>query len=140
MSVQESLFHGVPMVIIPVFGDQGANAHRSVRQGFARMIDPKGMGWSRQPCPYTEEEERLVFSCFLTELNLASLVFNVRAVISDPSYRHRAEQMGQLLRDAESPPRMRAAFWAEYVMRHRGAQHLRSPAHVSLSQSIRTNS
>ena len=41
ISVQEALFHAVPMLFVPMFADQSANAHRAMRQGYGIRIEPK---------------------------------------------------------------------------------------------------
>lgn len=43
MSVQESLYHGVPMVVIPLFGDQLANGARIERQGTGKVLPIEGI-------------------------------------------------------------------------------------------------
>ena len=42
MSVQESLYHGIPMMVIPLFGDQLANGARVERQGCGKVIKIEG--------------------------------------------------------------------------------------------------
>lgn len=39
LSLQESVYHGVPVVGIPVFGDQLLNSARAQRQGYAIKLN-----------------------------------------------------------------------------------------------------
>jgi glucuronosyltransferase len=43
-------------------------------------------------------------------------------------FRIRAKELSTIFRDQPQTPVERAVFWVEYVMRHNGAPHLRSPA------------
>ena len=39
LSTQESIYHGVPMIDIPIFGDQDFNAHRATELGIAVTLE-----------------------------------------------------------------------------------------------------
>nr|XP_045586771.1 UDP-glucuronosyltransferase 1A5-like [Procambarus clarkii] len=43
-------------------------------------------------------------------------------------YKENMMRMSTGMRDQQTSPRDRAVFWTEYVIRHRGAPQLRSPA------------
>ncbi|XP_064112814.1 UDP-glycosyltransferase UGT5-like isoform X2 [Macrobrachium nipponense] len=43
LSLQEALFHGTPMVVLPLFGDQPTNAARVVANGWGRSLDYKDL-------------------------------------------------------------------------------------------------
>lgn len=98
---QEGIYWGVPMLCIPLYGDQHRNTIKSVREGYARS---------------------LVFSKFTTE----DLVQNVEALIYDPQYKRSALKVSQRFRDNAMHPLDEASFWIEYVIRHEGARHLKS--------------
>ncbi len=51
------------------------------------------------------------------------------------SYATRMRRVSELMRDQKERPLDRAVYWIEYVIRHQGAQHLRSPSrHLDLYQ------
>ena len=47
--------------------------------------------------------------------------------LSSPSYRARAQSISSAFRDQLMSPTDRAVYWTEYIIRHEGAPHLRSP-------------
>ncbi|KAJ8877781.1 hypothetical protein PR048_022237 [Dryococelus australis] len=45
-----------------------------------------------------------------------------------PRYKLAAERVSRIFHDQPETPIERAVFWVEYVLRHKGARHLRSAA------------
>lgn len=99
----ETVYHGVPIVTMPVFCDHDADAKKAEVDGYAIRLE-------------------------LSELTKESLLRAIRTVVQDPRYREKARQRSLILRDIPIPPLQAAVFWTEYVLRHRGAYHLLSPA------------
>lgn len=95
----ETIYHGVPVVTIPFFGDQFSSATKAVAFGFGT---------------------------FLRNTNLTSeaLVGAVTEVLSNPSYKEKALERSQLLKDWDRSPLDTAVFWTEYVIKLKGASHL----------------
>uniref|UniRef100_A0A2I3MTF9 UDP-glucuronosyltransferase n=1 Tax=Papio anubis TaxID=9555 RepID=A0A2I3MTF9_PAPAN len=102
--VYEAIYHGVPMVGVPIFGDQPDNIAHMKAKGAAVEINFKTM---------TSED----------------LLRAVRTVITDSSYKQNAMRLSRIHHDQSVKPLDRAVFWIEFVMRHKGAKHLRSAAH-----------
>uniref|UniRef100_A0A3B3VHW9 UDP-glucuronosyltransferase n=1 Tax=Poecilia latipinna TaxID=48699 RepID=A0A3B3VHW9_9TELE len=100
----EALFHGVPVVGIPLFGDQPDNLARLSRRGAAVILHFNRM---------TADE----------------LVQALHAVINEPSFRSNMQQLSSLQHQQPVAPLNTAAFWLEFVMRHGGAKHLRLASH-----------
>lgn len=61
----------------------------------------------------------------LTEAKLTPLV---RRILDDPRYGKRAKEMSIIFKDQPESALERGLFWTEYVLRHKGAYHLKSPA------------
>jgi UDP:flavonoid glycosyltransferase YjiC (YdhE family) len=99
----EAIYHGIPMVGIPMFGDQMLNMRKSEGAGYAVSIE------------YND----------LTEENLYEAIARV---IGEPKYKNKIQHLSNVYRDQLDKPLDRAVFWVEYVLRHKGAMHLRSPA------------
>jgi len=99
----ETVYHGVPIVTMPVFCDHDADAKKAEDDGYAIRIE-------------------------LAQLTRESLVRAVKTVVQDPRYREKARHRSIILRDTPTPALETAVFWTEYVIRHRGAPHLLSPA------------
>ncbi|XP_037050885.1 UDP-glucosyltransferase 2-like [Bradysia coprophila] len=102
-STMEALYHGVPLVGIPMLGDQPSNMKKAEKKGFAIPLD---------------------FNTLTEEILLNA----INKAINDPSYRQTVKKLSSVFLDQMEKPLDRAVFWIEYVLRHHGAVHLRSAA------------
>ncbi|XP_052892955.1 UDP-glycosyltransferase UGT4-like [Anopheles moucheti] len=103
LSCTESIYHGVPIVGIPIFGDQLLNMARAEQSGW-------GIGVA------------------YTKLNEQTFSKAIHDVLSDKSYATNVKTISRRLRDQPLAPMDTAKFWVEYVLRHDGAKHLISSA------------
>lgn len=94
---------GVPMLFIPFFADQRRNSLISVRNGNGLMLP---------------------FSKLTTE----SFSETLDEILSKKAYNERAKETANLFNDNLVHPMEEAIFWIEYVMRSKGAKHLKSYA------------
>lgn len=102
-SVNEARFHGVPILGMPIFADQPSNMAAIEKDGWAVA------------CPLKElTEER--FSSALQE------------ILTNRTYYNEVKRISNLFRDRPQHPLDTAVYWVEYVIRHRGAKHMQSPA------------
>ncbi|XP_014481856.1 PREDICTED: UDP-glucuronosyltransferase 1-5-like [Dinoponera quadriceps] len=102
MGSLEAFYNGVPMIGIPLFGDQ----HRNVN-----VFVHKGMGI------------KLSYDDISEEVLDAAL----DAVLNNPSYTENAKREALRFKDRPMTAREVAIFWTEYVIRN-GPNALRSPA------------
>ncbi|XP_044031248.1 UDP-glucuronosyltransferase 2A1-like isoform X3 [Siniperca chuatsi] len=100
----EAVYHGVPLVGVPLFADQPDNLARLSRHGAAIVLDFNRL---------TSDE--------LTEA--------LHAVINQLGYKSSMQRLSALHRDQPVAPLSTAIFWVEFVMRHGGARHLRLASH-----------
>uniref|UniRef100_A0A3P8SK03 UDP-glucuronosyltransferase n=1 Tax=Amphiprion percula TaxID=161767 RepID=A0A3P8SK03_AMPPE len=106
--VQEALYHGVPVVGLPVAFDQYDNLIRLEDRGAAKMLTLSTVDKDNN---------------FLTA---------IQEVLNEPSYRMNMQRLSRLHRDQPITPMDNALFWIEFVMRHKGAAHLK-PASLRMS-------
>ncbi|XP_032254072.1 UDP-glucuronosyltransferase 2A1 isoform X5 [Phoca vitulina] len=102
--IYEAIYHGVPMVGLPMFADQPDNIAHMKAKGAAVEVNINTM---------TSED----------------LLNALRTVINEPSYKENAMRLSKIHHDQPVKPLDRAVFWIEFVMRHKGAKHLRPAAH-----------
>ncbi|XP_042887613.1 UDP-glycosyltransferase UGT5-like [Penaeus japonicus] len=103
LSTQESFYHSTPVLAVPIFGDQPKNGLNIQDSGLGLMLV-----WE--------------------ELTVDLIVSSLQEIISNPKYETTAAEVQSSLRDQPDSPKDRAVFWTEYVIRHKGALRLRSPA------------
>ncbi|CAH0555383.1 unnamed protein product [Brassicogethes aeneus] len=103
LSVIESVHYGVPILGIPVFWDQEFNIRSAENNGFAINL------------PFKELNER-TFSTAVNDL------------LNNPEYTKNVKSRQKILHDQPLTPMDTAVYWIEYVIRHNGAHHLKSPS------------
>ncbi|KZS08936.1 putative UDP-glucuronosyltransferase 2B20 [Daphnia magna] len=100
-SKQEAVYHSVPFIALPVFADQPINAQKARDDGYAILLD-----WDNL-------SEDILFD-------------SIQLMLFDPRFASRMKQVSTLMHDQRDKPLDRAVYWIEYVIRHKGASHLRS--------------
>ncbi|XP_028025309.1 UDP-glucuronosyltransferase 2B7-like [Bombyx mandarina] len=103
LSTIESIHFVVPIIAIPVFGDQFINVEWSVRKGFGKRVD----------LSYTLAED---------------LKAAIEEVFANPRYKEIAKETSLIYHDRPVSPGAELVHWVEHVVKTKGALHLRSPA------------
>ncbi|XP_014479890.1 PREDICTED: UDP-glucuronosyltransferase 2B30-like [Dinoponera quadriceps] len=102
MGTQEAIYYGVPMIGIPLFGDQKINIQSYERKKIAISLN------SVQD---------------VTEEKLTSAL---NSILKDPTYRENVQYFSKLFVDRPLSPLDTAIFWVEYIKKY--GNFLQSPA------------
>lgn len=103
IGMQEAIYHGVPVLGVPIYGDQYNNLLTAKQQGFGNILD------------YHD----------INEQNIAALLHDM---LKDRSYKDKAEEISRRFLDRPVSALDTAMFWIEYVIRHKGAEFIKNPA------------
>ena len=98
----EGLYNGVPMLGIPMFGDQPYNARRLKHHNYGDYVH-------------------------ILEFTTDELYGKIMKIISDQSYKENIMRASKIFKDRPMTPRERAVYWIEHVMKY-GGDHLHSYA------------
>ncbi|XP_065157276.1 UDP-glycosyltransferase UGT5-like [Atheta coriaria] len=99
----EAIYGGIPMICMPIFGDQAKNCAESTQKGYALTLA-------------------------LAEVTEEKLTNAINEIANNPTYKQQIMLKSDLYRNQEVNPMDKAAFWVEHVIRHKGAKHLKSRA------------
>ncbi|XP_042364424.1 UDP-glucuronosyltransferase 2A3-like [Plectropomus leopardus] len=99
--IYESIYHGVPIIGMPLLFDQFENVLRLEARGAAKVVD-------------------------VTNLTRQNFLEAIQEVLHNPSYRNNMKRLSALHRDKPMHPLETAIYWIEFVIRHKGASHLRT--------------
>lgn len=103
LSTTETIHFGVPIIGIPVFGDQFMNVRKAVYKGFAVQVD----------LTYNLAEDMKVA---------------IGEILSNPKYTKRAKELSFIYHDRTVKPAQELSHWVRHVVETHGAGHLRTPA------------
>ncbi|XP_018334024.1 UDP-glucuronosyltransferase 1-1-like [Agrilus planipennis] len=107
ISITEATFLGVPMITIPIFGDQRMNVAKLLSKGTTIHL------------PYKS-------------INEDTLMETLNEILNNTRYYQAAQKLSFILNDQQETPMDRAIYWIEYVHRHRGVPFLK-PASLELT-------
>lgn len=101
LGTQEGVYHAVPMLGMPFYCDQHLNLKKAELYGYAISLHFQSITYD-------------VLRNALTEL------------LENPSYRANIKRISSIFHDRPLNARDTAVYWIEYVIRHKGASHLRA--------------
>lgn len=101
--IMETIDAGVPFIGFPFFGDQFQNLKISKENGFGLIND-------------------------IHTLNEDTFERDVKLILNDMRFTENAKRMSTIFHDRPMSALDTAVYWVEYVIRHKGAHHLRSEA------------
>ena len=94
----ESLYHAVPIICLPIFGDQHYNARRIHRKGYGHYFN---------------------IAKFTGEM----LVSAINEILHNPAYQQTITKASKIFKSRPLTPVKRAAWWIDHVMKY-GGDHL----------------
>ncbi|XP_015838775.2 UDP-glycosyltransferase UGT5 [Tribolium castaneum] len=97
----ECVYFGVPVVGLPMHADQNTNIARATSHGYAAKVS-------------------------LNEITENAFYETLQEVINNSKYKKNVQKRSKLMHDQPLKPLDLAVYWIEYVIRHKGAPHLRS--------------
>ncbi|XP_065219659.1 uncharacterized protein LOC135845124 [Planococcus citri] len=102
LGLNEAIHEGVPVLGIPMYGDQTLNLRRLQANGAADILD---------------------YSYIDTDT-----VFTKITQVLQPKYAINMKKLSKIFKDRPMSAMDTAIYWIEYVIRHEGAHHLRTAA------------
>ncbi|KAL9702418.1 hypothetical protein quinque_005936 [Culex quinquefasciatus] len=99
LSVQEAVWHGVPMLGMPIYGDQFGNVNQLINKGVAKRLS-------------------------LVDATSEQLVEAIQEITTNASYRNNANRLSRMFRDRRESPLETAIWTIEWVLRNANDSHV----------------
>ncbi|XP_045487122.1 uncharacterized protein LOC111000247 [Pieris rapae] len=103
LSTTEAIHFGVPVIGIPIMGDQYVNMNSVSNKGFGITVK-----WSE--------------NSIISDLTAA-----IKEIKTNPMYTKKAKELSEIYHNRQVTPGKDLVYWVEYVIATGGALHLRSP-------------
>ncbi|KAK7863663.1 hypothetical protein R5R35_006190 [Gryllus longicercus] len=103
LSTEEATYYGKPLIAIPIAADQKQNSLKVAAQGYAIVLN-------------------------IANITEGTLDWALHEILTNDQYHNNAKRLSEIFRDQPQKPLERAVYWTEYVIRHKGAPHMRSAA------------
>ncbi|XP_017113953.1 UDP-glycosyltransferase UGT4 [Drosophila elegans] len=100
LSTIEAAHYAVPQLCVPLFYDQFQNTKRMEQMGVAQRLD-------------------------YTDLTSDGVVMIIEDMLLNASYRQNARDLSNRFHDQPMSPMETGIWWTEYILRHKGADHMR---------------
>jgi glucuronosyltransferase len=104
LGTTEALVEGVPVLGMPVYGDQKMNMLKAESFGYGILME------------IDDIDEHLIDR-------------NLQLLLSNKKFSKNAKEISKRYNDRPMTPQQLTKYWIEYVIRHNGAPHFQSPAH-----------
>uniref|UniRef100_A0A0K8WKL2 UDP-glucuronosyltransferase n=2 Tax=Bactrocera latifrons TaxID=174628 RepID=A0A0K8WKL2_BACLA len=101
LGTQEGVHYAVPMLGMPFYCDQHLNLKKAESNGYAIVLD---------------------FHTLTSE----QLRYSLHQLLHNSTYRENIKRFSSIFHDRPMGPRETALYWIDYVIRHKGARHLRA--------------
>lgn len=102
LSTHETLWHGKPMIGMPIFVDQKRNAGKCIALGLGVRVN-------------------------FRDLSVETFKAKILEILDNPKYFKNAQKVSKLFKDKPEKPLNVAVWWVEYAIRNPNLENLRSP-------------
>lgn len=102
-SLSEALYYGVPLLGLPLLGDQRVNLRKMQQKQWGLTLDARNV-------------------------SQGTILSGIQSILTDDRFKEKITSDSQLYRDRPLNASQVTAYWLEYVIRHKGAEHLYSSA------------
>ncbi|KAH1022193.1 UDP-glycosyltransferase UGT5 isoform X2 [Dendroctonus ponderosae] len=102
-STEEAIAAHKPIIGIPFHSDQTTNVDTCAMYGMGKLLD-------------------------MEDITIETLRSYILEIVNNPRYAENAKKLDELMKDQPQDGLDKAIWWIEYVIRHKGAKHLRSIA------------